>query len=88
MMLGLGWMSRRWIGKRSARWAALTPAALALVSLLLVLRGLALGIPYVSPNLSQGAEACPTCTPADTIQVPTDKVKIETKDPPSPIPAP
>lgn len=37
------------------------PMALVMLATLFILRGMSLGIPYVSPDLSQGAGACPMC---------------------------
>lgn len=37
------------------------PVSVALVAALLILRGLSLGIPYLSPDLSTGAPLCPAC---------------------------
>ncbi len=37
------------------------PVSVALVAVLLILRGLSLGIPYLSPEISGGAVHCPAC---------------------------
>jgi sulfite exporter TauE/SafE len=39
----------------------LVPASVALVAVLLILRGLSLGIPYLSPDLATGVPHCPAC---------------------------
>jgi sulfite exporter TauE/SafE len=55
MMLGLGMAGRKFAG--ISRWRGLIPTSVAIVGLMLVLRGLALGIPYLSPALD-AAHAC------------------------------
>jgi len=37
------------------------PVSVALIAILLILRGLSLGIPYLSPELASGAPVCPAC---------------------------
>ena len=44
------------------RLKPLVPIAVSLVALSLILRGLALGIPYLSPALSNGGITCAACT--------------------------
>jgi sulfite exporter TauE/SafE len=39
----------------------LIPVSVTVVALLLILRGLSLGIPYLSPDLSSGTPHCPAC---------------------------
>jgi sulfite exporter TauE/SafE len=59
MMLGVGVAG---LGIQPAirfRWQKLVPACGIALGLLLVLRGMSLGIPYLSPDLSAGA--CPGC---------------------------
>jgi sulfite exporter TauE/SafE len=55
LMLGIGLAQKRLAF--AARWRGFIPASVALVAVLLVLRGLGLGIPYLSPDLT-GAAAC------------------------------
>jgi uncharacterized protein len=59
MMLGLGLAGRRLQGVFSFRLQKLVPISLAVLGVLLVLRGMELGIPYISPVLTAGA--CPHC---------------------------
>ena len=46
---------------RGFRVKTLDPIAVSSIALLLILRGLALGIPYVSPAISNGNVACSAC---------------------------
>jgi sulfite exporter TauE/SafE len=58
MLLGIGLAGRNlqlWLGPRAGK---LIPASIVFVAALLILRSLALGIPFISPDLSA---ACPTC---------------------------
>jgi uncharacterized protein len=58
MLLGIGLAGRNlqlWLGPRAGK---LIPASIVVVAALLILRSLALGIPYISPDLSA---AYPTC---------------------------
>lgn len=59
MMLAIG-LSRKVV---PATWrlklARTVPVAVVAVAVLLILRGLSLGIPYLSPNLEQGGCCCP-----------------------------
>lgn len=58
MMLGIGFFARAFpVGYRQKLYRA-TPVAIGLVAVLLILRGLMLGIPYVSPGLVAGLPAC------------------------------
>jgi sulfite exporter TauE/SafE len=59
MMLGLGLAGRRLQGLFSFRMQKLVPISLAVLGVLLVLRGMELGIPYISPVLTAGG--CPHC---------------------------
>jgi sulfite exporter TauE/SafE len=59
VMLGLGLAGRKLQGVFQIRWQNLVPISLAVVGVLLVLRGMELGIPYISPVLSGGG--CPHC---------------------------
>lgn len=59
MMLGLGLAGRRLQGLFNFRLQKLVPASLAVLGILLVLRGMELGIPYISPVLTSGS--CPHC---------------------------
>ncbi len=58
MMLGLGLVGNRLQSAFRFQTRGLITASLLLVALLLILRGLALGIPYVSPDLAAGADCC------------------------------
>ena len=62
MMLGIGYAAPKLRLVFSQR-QNLIPGAVALVGLLLVLRGLSLGIPYLSPDLSNGGAHCAACRP-------------------------
>jgi len=59
MMLGLGLAGRKLQGLFSIRLQNLVPVSLAVLGVLLVLRGMELGIPYISPVLTGGG--CPHC---------------------------
>lgn len=59
MMLGIGLFGQKLQIWFRFRLEKLVPACLTLVAVLLILRGLSLGIPYVSPDLpAQPGEAC------------------------------
>jgi hypothetical protein len=60
MMLGIGLTGGLVRPALRLRFQQLIPACLVLLSVLLILRGLALGIPFVSPALAAGAH-CPLC---------------------------
>jgi uncharacterized protein len=62
MMLGIG-VCGPTIMKYLQRFrlGPLLPIAATVVALLLILRGLALGVPYISPGVSNGAIVCPAC---------------------------
>jgi uncharacterized protein len=58
MMLGIG-LSRKLVPAAvRLRLHRLVPVSVALLAALLILRGMSLGIPYVSPDLSAGSPAC------------------------------
>lgn len=59
MMLGLNLAGRRITRLAGPAWRRLVPAFQILVALLLVTRGLSLGIPYISPDMDEGG--CPSC---------------------------
>jgi uncharacterized protein len=61
MMLGLGLAGRAVHFKLQLRLQKLTPISLGVMAALLILRGLGLGIPYLSPNLNPAAPAEATC---------------------------
>jgi len=61
MMLAFGLVGPKLQFALRFKLQRLIPASLAIVGTLLVLRGLALGIPYLSPDLSDGKAACPAC---------------------------
>jgi uncharacterized protein len=58
MMLGISLSGRLVPAPVRLRLRHLAPATLGLMGGLLVLRGLALGIPYLSPDLTQGGACC------------------------------
>ena len=58
MMLGIGLAGKKLQFTLRFKLQKLIPATLILVSLLLIFRGLALGIPYLSPDLANGV-CCP-----------------------------
>ena len=58
MMLGIALAGQRLQFTLRARLQALIPASLATLAVLLILRGLALGIPYLSPAVTG---TCPAC---------------------------
>lgn len=55
VMLGLGLGGRAFPASWRLRLSSMMPASLAAVGLLLVLRGMALGIPYLSPDMAGGS---------------------------------
>ena len=57
MMLGIGLIGQKLQFTLRFKLQRLIPASVALVAVLLILRGLSLGIPYLSPELTAGA-AC------------------------------
>ena len=62
MMLGLTLFSRPLLAfLQRFRLKPLVPIALSVVAVSLILRGFALGIPYLSPAPSNGNFACPAC---------------------------
>lgn len=61
MMFGLGMVGLKLQSLLRFRLQRLVPASLAIVGGLLLLRGLALGIPYVSPADPATGPACPMC---------------------------
>jgi sulfite exporter TauE/SafE len=65
VMLGIALYRGRvlqWLAR--IRFIPLAPIAVASVALLLILRGLSLGIPYVSPAKTSSGITCPACVPA------------------------
>ena len=61
MMLSLGLVGRMVHTGIRLKFQKLVPACLLVLGLMLVLRGMALGIPYVSPDLGGHAGSCPFC---------------------------
>ncbi|MBI4659336.1 MAG: sulfite exporter TauE/SafE family protein [Verrucomicrobia bacterium] len=61
MMLGLGLAGMKLRSILGLRFQKLVPVCVALVGVLLILRGLSLGIPYLSPDLSRGAAERAVC---------------------------
>ena len=64
MMLGLSLAGRKLQIAIGPRLHRIVPASLAVMGLLLLCRGLSLGIPYLSPDLSGGEVNCSACHPA------------------------
>ena len=60
MMLAIGLLGKKLHFTLRLRFQKLIPAVFVLLGVLLILRGLSLGIPYVSPDLSAGS-GCPAC---------------------------
>ncbi len=58
MMLGIGLSGRLLQGSLRLKLRRLVPATVLVLSTLLILRGLSLGIPYLSPDLSHGSCSC------------------------------
>jgi sulfite exporter TauE/SafE len=48
---------------RRLRLQPLTPIVAVLVAALLILRGMSLGIPYISPKIAEAVISCPSCIP-------------------------
>jgi uncharacterized protein len=63
MMLSIGLIGKLVRLSVRLRFQKLIPAGLALVAVLLILRGMSLGIPYVSPTLTAAGADCPACHP-------------------------
>jgi sulfite exporter TauE/SafE len=61
MMLGIGLVAPRLRFFLGRSYHALLPASIAIAGVLLILRGLALGIPYLSPDLAHSTGHCPAC---------------------------
>ncbi|HEY1170553.1 MAG TPA: sulfite exporter TauE/SafE family protein [Verrucomicrobiae bacterium] len=59
VMLGMGLAGRKLQGMLNLKLQRLVPISLAVLGVLLILRGMELGIPYVSPVLTAGG--CPHC---------------------------
>lgn len=59
MLLGIAAAGRKlWTGRIPAK---LLPATMGVTAVLLILRGLSLGVPYLSPDLSTGQAVCASC---------------------------
>jgi sulfite exporter TauE/SafE len=61
MMLGLGLVGQRLNFQLQLRLRQLIPATLGIMATLLILRGMGLGIPYLSPQLDSSAPADASC---------------------------
>lgn len=61
LMFSLGWLGARFQSALRFRLQRWVPASLVLVALLLVMRGLTLGIPYLSPGPLEHPGTCPAC---------------------------
>jgi sulfite exporter TauE/SafE len=61
MMLGIGLTGRKLQPALRFRFQRFIPVSVAMLGLLLILRGMSLGIPYLSPDLSGGQAQCPAC---------------------------
>lgn len=57
-MLGIALSGRMIPAPWRLRWSKAVPVGVGLVAVLLILRGLSLGIPYISPNLSADGTCC------------------------------
>lgn len=63
MILGMGLFGPALMQQlQRFRLKSLVPVVASVIALLLILRGLALGIPYISPSVSGGNVACSACT--------------------------
>ena len=61
MMLGLG-LAGNWMhASLRLKFQKFVPLCLVALAALLILRGLSLGIPYLSPNLAASGHAVPAC---------------------------
>ena len=58
MMLGIGLSGKLVQGELRLKLRRLVPVSVVILSTLLILRGLSLGIPYLSPDLSHGSCSC------------------------------
>lgn len=61
MMLGIGFVTPKLRQVFGQRGRLLIPVSVALIGLLLLVRGLSLGIPYLSPTLDRGQAHCSAC---------------------------
>ncbi len=61
MLVGVTFAAARIQRTLPFRWNRIAPISALLLALLLVLRGLALGIPWLSPSVSHGQVTCPAC---------------------------
>lgn len=61
VMLSIGLAGKLFRAGLRVRFQKLVPATLALLAVLLILRGMSLGIPYVSPVLTGQHVRCPAC---------------------------
>jgi sulfite exporter TauE/SafE len=65
VMLGIAFYRGRLLQMLArTRFIPVAPIAVAFVALSLILRGLSLGIPYVSPAKTKSGITCPACVPA------------------------
>lgn len=71
MMLGLSLAGRKLQIAIGPKLHRLVPASLAVMGLLLLCRGLSLGIPYLSPDLSSGEVNCSACHPTAVSEIQT-----------------
>lgn len=61
MMLGIALAGKKLQFSLRLRWQRVIPVCLVVLAALLILRGLSLGIPYLSPNLSHDRGGCSAC---------------------------
>ena len=61
MMLGIGFVGKKLLLMIRFRFQKLIPTALVVLGMLLILRGMSLGIPYLSPALSYAGGKAPAC---------------------------
>jgi sulfite exporter TauE/SafE len=65
MMLSIGLMAKLMRAGTRLRLQKMVPVCLVVLGFSLVLRGMSLGIPYVSPKLSDQGVHCPACNDAE-----------------------
>ena len=61
MMLSIGLMGKLIQAGIRLRFQKMIPACLVILGLSLILRGISLGIPYLSPTLTSHGIHCPAC---------------------------
>ena len=61
MMLGIALAGKKLQFSLRLRWQRVIPVCLVVLAALLILRGLSLGIPYLSPYLAHDRGGCSAC---------------------------